>query len=181
MSNGWSLITGSVAATGNLVAQINFPKEALVIATFGQIVIDFLIRLLLVLAVYLIYGLSPSFLILLFPLYVLPLFLLTLGLGYITALLKVIAHDIQSFLDVGLSFFLFLMPIMYTMPEKGFLSRFNIYNPVYYLINTPRDLIITGTINNSAGFLLSSLLAVAVFIGGWFIFYIAQSKIAERV
>jgi lipopolysaccharide transport system permease protein len=181
LSNGWAVLTVSVTSASSLVRDINFPKETLIFSSIGQIIVDFLIRLVLVLIVYLLYGLTPSFWILLFPLYVLPIFLLTLGLGFLTSLMNVIVRDTLSFINVGMNFFLFLMPIMYTMPEKGFLAQINKYNPIFFLINTPRDLIISGSIKYPTEFFISLLITVIIFLIGWFIFYISQSKIAERM
>jgi len=73
------------------------------------------------------------------------------------------------------------MPIMYTIPEKGFLVKFNKYNPIFFLIDTPREIVISGTITYPFEFFLSTILAVIVFIIGWFIFYVAQSDLAERI
>ncbi len=180
-SNGWLILTGCVLGAGTLITHISFPKEALVIASIGQVIIDFLIRLVLVLIVYLIYGLTPSIYIIFLPLFIIPILLLTLGLGFLSAILNVIIRDTKNFISVGMDFFLFLMPIMYTIPEKGFLSKFNRYNPIYFIIDTPREIIISGKINHPLEFYLSSILALLVFLLSWFIFYVAQSKLAERM
>ncbi len=181
LSNGWAILTGSVTSAGTLVGKINFPRETLVISSLGQVIVDFLIRMGLVIVIYLLYGLTPSIWIVLFPLYILPIFLLTLGLGFLTSLLNVVIRDTINFITVGMGFFLFLMPIMYTMPEKGLLARVNRYNPLFFLIDTPRDLIISGNIKYPLEFLLSTLLTILIFLIGWFIFYVAQPKLAERI
>lgn len=180
-SNGWLVLTSSYIGGGSLIAHIYFPREALIIASIGQVVVDFLIRLGLVAVVYLIYGLTPSFIFIFFPLFVLPIFLLTLGLGFLTAIMQVIIRDTKNFIGVGMDFFLFLMPIMYTLPEKGLLAQFNNINPIFFLINAPRDLIISGKIEYPLEFFLSTLLALIIFLIGWFIFYIAQPKLSERI
>lgn len=181
LANGWAVLTKSVTGASNLVAQINFSKEALVVSSIGQVIVDFLIRLILVLFVYLLYGLSPSIWLLLLPLYILPIFLLTLGLGFFTSLLNVVIRDTINFINVGMGFFLFLMPVMYTLPEKGLLAKFNQYNPIFFLINTPREIIISGTLSYSLEFFLSFMLALIIFLAGWLVFYIAQSKLTERI
>lgn len=181
IANGLPVLTSSVAGSRRLVSQINFPKESLIFASCGKILVDFLIRVVLVIVVYLIYGRLPSVYALLFPLFILPVFMLTLGLGFITALLQVIIGDTKSFINVGLNFFLFLMPIMYTLPEKGLLAKVNRYNPVYFLIKSARDIVIQGRIDYWQQFLGSSFFALAVFIFGWFAFYISQDKLAERI
>jgi ABC-type polysaccharide/polyol phosphate export permease len=135
----------------------------------------------LVIVVYLAYWKLPSINALLFPFFVLPIFLLTIGLGFIIAIFQVIIADTKSFINVGLNFFLFLMPIMYTLPEKGLLSRINRYNPVYFLIKSARDIVIQGKIDYPLQFIVSVFLSIIVFVLGWFIFYISQDKLTERI
>ncbi|MFC1711958.1 ABC transporter permease [Patescibacteria group bacterium] len=179
-SNGWLSLTDSITSAEQLVTKINFPKESLVISSYGHVVVDFLIRLLLVLIVFLVYGLRPSLLLSFFPIFILPLILLTLGLGFITSVLNVIVRDTKKIISVGMNFFLFLMPIMYTIPEKGLLSVVNKYNPIYFLINTPRDVIISGNINNPVGFVISAVFSLFIFFIGWYIFYISQFILGEK-
>lgn len=180
-SNGWLLLSGSIVSAGTLVSQINFPRVSLVVSYMGQVLMDFLIRLVLVLIVYLIYGLSPSIWIIIFPLFLLPLILLTLGLSFISSLLNVIMRDTKDIIGVVLNFLLFLMPIMYVIPEKGLIAKINQYNPIFFLVTTPRDIIVSGAIEYPKEYFLSSLLALFIFILGWYIFYISQPKIAERI
>lgn len=180
-SNGWLVLTSSYIAGGSLITQISFPREALILSAIGQIIVDFLIRLFLVLIVYLIYGLNPSVWILLFPFFVLPLFFLTLGLGFLSTIMQVVFRDTKNFIGVGMDFFLFLMPIMYTIPEKGFLAKFNKYNPIYFLVNTPREIIISGKLNYPSEYAISVILTVILVLLGWFIFYIVQPKLSERI
>lgn len=180
-SNGLLVLTNSITGAGSLVRQISFHREALVFSSIGQVIVDFFIRMILVLLVYLIYGILPSAWMIFLPLYIVPIFLLTLGIGFITSLLNVIIRDTKHFINVGLSFFLFLMPIMYTLPEKGFLAKFNKFNPIFFLIDTPRDIVISGRIKFPLEFAISSVIAIIVFLAGWFVFYIAQPKVAERI
>lgn len=180
-SNGWLVLTDGLTSSSSIITQISFPKEVLIISSIGQVIVDFLIRLGLVLIAYLVYGLTPSIWILLFPLFVLPIFLLTLGFGFLSSLLNVIIRDTKNFINVGMNFFLFLMPIMYTIPEKGLLAKFNQYNPIFFLIETPRSLIISGTIKYPGEFIISAMLALIVFFIGWFIFFMTEPKLTERM
>jgi lipopolysaccharide transport system permease protein len=180
-SNGLPSITTSLTSAQDIIGKINFPKETLVFASIFQVVIDFLIRMILVLAVFAMYFRLPSIMFLLFPLYLLPLILLVIGIGFLTSILQVIFKDTQYFINLGLSLFLFLMPIMYTFPTKGLLYSFNKYNIVYFLISVPRDLMIFGNTNEMMQFIYSSAFAIVIFIFGWFVFYISETKLAERI
>ncbi len=180
-SNGLPSTTLSVDSLGGLIGKINFPKSAIIFAASGQVLVDFYIRMLVILPVFLIYMRFPSWLIILFPIYIMPLVLLMLGCGFFFAIVQVIFKDTQHIINLGLSFFLFLMPIMYDMPKKGLLVVLSRYNPIYYLISVPRDLIIFGTTNNFIPYFLSTLISLFIFTIGWFVFYLSETKLAERI
>jgi len=181
IANGLPVLTTSISNSRRLVSQINFPKETLIFASCGKVFVDFMIRLFLVLLVYLIYFSLPSIYILLFPLLVIPLFLFVIGIGFITSILQVIIDDTKDFINMGLSFFLFLMPIMYTMPQKGILAQVNKYNPIFFLIKSIRDIMIQGKIDYPVQFIVSSFLSLVLFVAGWYIFYVSEDKLAERI
>lgn len=180
-SQGLSMATTSVTGAGGLVQKINFSKDTLVFASLGQVIIDFLIRMVLTMAVFFLYGqfMRPSFF--LFPVLLFPLMLLTLGIGMVSSLLQTITKDVVNFVNLGTSFLLLLMPIMYATPQSGILWNINRYNPLFYLLLTPRDLMLYGVVTGVVGFLLSSLLAISVFLVGWIFFYVSQTKLAERL
>lgn len=180
-ASGLSLATGSIVSAGSFVVKINFSKEALVIASVGQAILEFLIRMTLLLLIYLFFGLWPSFWIVLFPLLITPLILLTLGLGFVASLLNAVVRDIQTFINMILGFFLFLMPIMYTAPEEGLIYKINKFNPLFFLIAVPRDIIISGSFNHLGEFFVSSIVALIIFLLGWVVFNKAQSKIVEAI
>lgn len=180
-SNGLAMTTNSVTGAGGLVQKINFSKDSLVFASFGQVVIDFLIRVVLTLGVFLLYGRVPPASLLLFPVVLLPLVLLTLGMGMVTSLLQAISKDIVSFVNLGTGFLLLLMPIMYSAEQTGILGKLNAINPLYYLVIVPRDIMLYGEVRHLAGFVLSGILGLVVFVFGWMFFYLSQTKLAERI
>lgn len=180
-SNGLAMTTNSVTGAGGLVQKINFSKDSLVFASFGQVVIDFLIRMVLTIGIFLLYGIVPQVSLLLFPVVLLPLVLLTLGVGMVTSLLQAISKDIVSFVNLGTGFLLLLMPIMYSAEQVGILGRLNVFNPLYYLVIVPRDLMLYGELHHVGGFVVSGILGLAAFIFGWMFFYLSQTKLAERI
>lgn len=180
-SQGLTLTTDSIPAAAAMIGKTNTPKEVFVITALGQTVVDFCVRILLLFLIYLIYKRSPSLWILVFPLYTLPLFLFTLGLGFFTSVLNTIFRDTIHIVSIALNFLIFLTPIMYTFPEGGILAFLNSYNPLFFLIQTPREIIISGKIYSPIEFFLSTLFALFVFIGGWLLFYRAEARLTERI
>ena len=92
------LIAGSnsMVQAGAMIAKINFSKKSLVIASTGQSIVSFLIQFILVGILFIYYGIAPNTAILLIPIVIIPIMLLTLGLGFILSLLNGIMRDIGN-------------------------------------------------------------------------------------
>lgn len=179
--------TGSLAAEGAMITRINFSKKSLVLASAGQTIMSFLITLILVIALFVFYRItgryaySPRIGVLWFPVSLIPLFLLTIGLGFILALLNAVMRDIGNVISSFLTFLMLLTPVLYAKPESGFLKQLSEYNPLYYLISAPRDLVLTGGITEWRGFLISGILSIVVFIVCIFLFHLTETRISERI
>lgn len=185
----WNLFSvGIVAASnsiinaGSMVVKINFPKISLVIAATAQAIVGMFIMGLLLIPIFFWYGITPSVPgILLAFLALLPLYLLTLGLGFILSLAAGLLRDIPNVMGIAMPALMLLTPILYPAPRLTAFEYINAWNPLNYLVNGVRDLVLTGTINAPSGYLYSVIFALAVFLLGWRVFYFAQTKIAERI
>ncbi len=184
----WQLFaTGLVAGSnslvnaGSMIVKINFSKKSLVIASAGQSIVSFLIQFVLVGTLFVYYGIAPSMAILLIPIIIIPIMLLTLGLGFILSLLNGIMRDIGNMLSVLVTFLMFLTPVLYARPTMGILATVTNYNPLYYLVSVPRDLILMGTLPEWKGFLIASIVSVIVFVVCLVIFHLTETRVAERI
>lgn len=124
---------------------------------------------------------APSIATLLVPIVIIPLMLLTLGLGFMLALFNGIVRDIGNVLSLLLTFLLFLTPVLYVKPTTGILATLTNYNPLYYLVLAPRDLVLTGTISEWNGYLIASVMSVIVFIVCLVVFHLTETRVAERI
>lgn len=181
-SVGISTCSTALINAGSMVVKINFPKSALIFAAAGQGWLEFLVRAALTAVVCAWYGVVPN------PaglavglLMLLPCCLMMLGAGFFVALLAVVFRDVASALDMLLFGLMLLTPVLYPVPRGSLLAAANTWNPFNYLVNVPRDLMLYGRSQELPEFALVSLLALAVFLIGWRLFYLAQSKIAERI
>lgn len=180
-STGLITSSNSLVKAGSMIAKINFSKKSLVIASAGQSIVSFLIQITLVIMLFIYYKIAPSTAILLIPLFMIPIMLLTLGLGFIFSLLNGIVRDIGNILSILMTFLMFLTPILYAKPSTGLLSRITNYNPLYYLTSVPRELILTGTILEWKGFLISSVISIFIFIICLIVFHLTETRVAERI
>ncbi len=164
-----------------MITQINFSKKSLVMASAGQALVSFSIQIGFVLILFAYYGYRPNPKIFYLPLAILPLVLLTLGLGFILSLLNGIVRDAGNIMSLLLTFFMFLTPILYAKPDTGMLALMTAYNPVYFIVSSPRDLILWGHLAEPNGFWASAGLCVLVFVVCLVAFHLTEARIAERV
>jgi lipopolysaccharide transport system permease protein len=185
----WGVFTAGVSASavslvnaGSMVVKINFPKVSLVLAACLQGAVDLCIRFVLIGILFIYHGMLPSLSKVCLALCALaPLFLLTIGVGCLMSFVTVLFRDVGSFINLGFTGILLCTPILYPLGEGSLLERVNHWNPLSYLINVPRDLLLTGQTADIKPFLITSCLCLLVFFFCWQLFFLAQTKITERV
>lgn len=180
-SSGLIACTNSLVMAGPMVVKINFSRKSIVIASFGKSVISFLVQLILAAILFIIYGIIPDIAILLIPFLLIPIILFTLGIGFILSLLNGIMRDIGNVISSIIVFLLFLTPVLYAKPSTGLLTKITNYNPLYYLISTPREFLLTGNISEWKGYLISSIISIIIFILCLVIFHLTEARITERI
>jgi len=171
----------ALVKAGSMIVKINVSKKSLLLAAFLQSAVAFLIQFALLLFLYRLFRLNPGWRSLLLPILVMPLVLLTFGLGLVFSVLNGIMRDTAKFLQVFMTFALFLTPVMYMKPSLGLLARITRFNPLYYLVCFPRNYILLGDRSDLPGYLTCSLLAVAVFILFLLVFHLAETRVSERI
>lgn len=180
-STGLSSVTASITSAGNLIQKTRFPNEVLLFSALGQVMPSFFMRTVMIVILSAYYHFPPSPYTLLFPILLVPISLLTLGIGFITSLFNVVIRDVANLISSAMSLLLFLTPIMYALPRSGLLGKVSTYNPLFYLITVPRDFFIYGRTEFLAEYLFVTISTLGVFLGGWIIFHISQHKLIERL
>jgi lipopolysaccharide transport system permease protein len=180
-AGGLTATSNSIVSSGSMVVKINFPKETLVIASFGQTLVELLVRLALVVVVFIYYRLVPHWAAVFFPLALVPLLLFTLGLGFLLSLLNALLRDVANIITLATMFLLFLTPVLYPEPQSAVFQALTRVNPLAALVAVPRDLVLGSSISNPAAFSVASALSLAVFILGWRVFHLAESRMVERI
>lgn len=177
------LIAGSrsIVDAGTMITKINFSKKSLVISSMAQSGVSLLIQLLLLIIICFYYGFMPYCYIFLIPIFFIPLFFLTLGLSFILSLFNSIIRDIGNIVSVSMTFFLFLTPIMYNKPQSNTFSWIVKFNPLFYLISIPRELILMGTVYSWKGYIISCVLSVVIFVFCIVAFHLTETRITERI
>jgi lipopolysaccharide transport system permease protein len=180
-STGLTASAQSLVGVGTFVTKINFSRESLVLAAFGQSAFDFLIRGILIVAVLAWFQVVPKWTAVLAPFLLVPLALLTIGLGFIFALANGVFRDIGNALAPTLAFAMFLSPIVYPPPTVWPHVLVNYANPVSPFIIATHDLLARGTLTQPGALALASVCGLLVFLAGWRTFHLAMPRVIERL
>jgi lipopolysaccharide transport system permease protein len=181
ISTGLTLGANSIVNAGAMITHINFTRASLVISSVAQGFLPSVVQIVIVFILFAVYGIVPPWTVLLVPFAVIPLMLLTLGLAYILSLVNAVVRDAGNGISILITFLMFLTPVLYAKPDSGMVAAVSRYNPLYYLVAVPRDLLTTGSTGESPGFFYSSLIAVVVFLVCWIVFHLIETRIVERV
>src|SRR6056297_2589212 len=122
-----------------MLAKINFPREAILMAGMYMVVFNFLIRLVLLAAVMAVWQVVPSGTLLLFPLAMLGLLLAGFCVGLAMVPIGGLYGDVQKAIPILAGFWMLLTPVVYPARSEGLAGILAVWNPVAPLITTARN------------------------------------------
>jgi lipopolysaccharide transport system permease protein len=147
----WSIITEAIntptrstTAARGLLSKINFPKEALIISGIYKLLFNSMVKILLLFVLILIFGIGFHWSLLLFPVAILGALLVGIMIGLFITPLGMLYNDIAKIVSIGLSFLMYVTPVVYPVPEDGIMRTIMSLNPFTPILETSRSMI-TGT------------------------------------
>jgi ABC-type polysaccharide/polyol phosphate export systems, permease component len=128
-----------------MLTKVNFPRESILIAGLGMVLFNFLIRLVLLGAVFLWFKLPITASILLFPLGIAALITCGFAVGLAISPIGCLYADVSKALPMITSFWMLLTPVVYPAKETGLGGMLFAWNPVSPLVITTRQFL-TGEV-----------------------------------
>jgi lipopolysaccharide transport system permease protein len=171
----------AVTAAKPMLSKIQFPPEALLMAAVGDVLFSFLIRLVLLIGVFLWYGLTPPATAFLTPVAVIALVVLGFMFGVLVTPLGVLYTDVTQGLTIITTFWLFLTPVVYPAPTTGIAAVLSRVNPVSPLVMVGRDWITLGSTSYLQEFAIVSAISLLALFGGWVTYRIALPHLIARI
>ncbi|KST64258.1 polysialic acid transporter [Mastigocoleus testarum BC008] len=171
----------AVAAAKSMLARINFPREALIIAKLGEVFFNFGIKLILIIGLFIWFKIPITLSVIVAPVALIHMVLLGTFFGVLLAPIGAIYQDFSMGLTLATSFWLFLTPVVYSVPSEGLFGNIVKFNPVTPLLVTTRELATTGTMSNPLGFWVASVFAVLGLLVAWIIYHLAIPYVVERI
>ena len=172
--------TNSLVASGSLVTKINFPKSALIFASLGQPIFEFLIRLLIFIVVAMFYDVPIYWTLLFMPILLFPMLLMALGAGFFLSILNLIIRDIGSAVGVLLTFGMFAAPVLYPPPISYPFVLVNYLNPISPFLIATQDLLADGSLLEIKALSIAVFFSILLFLLGWRIFQLTIIRLIER-
>ena len=160
---------GLILSNANYVKRVVFPLEILPIVTMGAALFHGLISLSVLLGAFALLNGFLHWTALLIPLVLLPLIIMTLGFAWLLASFGVFLRDVGQTIGIITTVMLFLAPVFYPMsvlPEKY--QTFLLANPLTFIIEQARGVLIFGQIPNWNGLATYAVLSLIVaWLGYW--------------
>ena len=165
----------------SFLAKINFPREALILAGIGEVLFNFSIRLVLLVAVFIFYNVSLPVAAFLAPLGILSLMALGLMIGVLLVPLGVLYQDIEKGLPLITGMWMLLTPVVYPPPSSWPASLLSSINPVSPLLVTTREMLTGGSFSHMNGFMIVVTGTLILLFVGWVLYRLALPHLIERI
>ncbi|NJO41931.1 MAG: ABC transporter permease [Cyanobacteria bacterium CRU_2_1] len=171
----------AVSAAKPMLAKINFPREALVLARLGQVFFNFGIKLILIVGLFLFFQIPVTPSVLLAPVALLHLIALGTAIGLWLTPISALYEDVTKGLTLVIGAWLFFTPVIYPQPTEGLFATLVRLNPVTPLLVTTRDLATQGIIADPQGFWIASGIAIIGLLVGWLVYRVTMPFVIERM
>ncbi len=178
MNKGMNSIKGS----SGLVQKVVFPMELLPFTNALASMVDKFFGFIALLAVAMLFDVELHAVVFLLPLIVVLQTVFVLGLTYIMAVLGTYLPDLGEVMRPVIRGTFFLTPILWPperLPER--IRWVTDYNPLAYLVNAYRDLILFNTLPGGQATLYFGLFSFALLVGGFALFVRFKWGFADRL
>jgi ABC-type polysaccharide/polyol phosphate export permease len=107
--------TVSLQRNSALIKRVYFPREIFLFSQVGFNALNLLLSLLVIIPLLYHYGMTPTLNILLFPVAMILIAMLALGLSFFTCIIQTKMRDIEHIVTVALRIGFYLSPVFYTL------------------------------------------------------------------
>ncbi len=179
-----AMVTGpssALKAGKPLVGRVTFPREALFFSNIGASIFDFLLKMVIVLALFFILKtpFGPHFW--LFPLAIVPTIVFGSALGLLLVPFSVLIPDVHRGVSVTIGYLFFLTPIVYPLPSDPLFRSIVTLNPITPLLLTAKEALLSTTFSMLPIFLVLSAISFALIFFVWILVSISMPHLIERM
>ncbi len=171
----------AVNAGKGMLAKLNFPREALLLNAFYSLLFNLAFKLIALVIIALAMRFSFGWSLLLFPVGIMGAILLGFSIGVLLIPFQMLYTDFGRMIALSGQVLLYLTPVVYPMPASGILHVINQFNPITYVVNTPRAWFTAQDPGSLLPFLAVCGFSLLILFLGWVLYRITMPIIIERV
>jgi lipopolysaccharide transport system permease protein len=164
-----------------MLVKINFPREAVLLNGLYMVLFNTAVRLLLVIAVMLIWKVPVSGTILFFPIAILALMAAGFAVGLILTPAASLYGDVGGVLPIAAGFWMLLTPVVYPPRSEGVAGWLATWNPVSPLITTARETLTGQPLTQLEPFFLVFVCSLILALLGLVGFRVAMPHLIVRM
>lgn len=177
-SSGTKIAMNSIKGNSGILTRIYVPRHIFAVGGVCSEFINFLISLIILVAVMYLTGLAlnPIDILIIIPIVI--LFVMIMGVGLILSIVCTYFRDIEYLYNIFTMLLMYACAIFYPMeiiPEP--LRSYAELNPLYMVIDQFRDIVMYNVVPNIMSIINSALFAAIVFVLGIIIFKKYQKRI----
>jgi lipopolysaccharide transport system permease protein len=184
----WSIFIESLLAplaqtnsAKSMLSKINFPKEAIILSAFYQLLFNSGIKMLILIISVILMGFFSGWLILLFPFTILVLITAGLAIGLFLTPIGMLYNDIGRIISLGMQFVMYISPVVFPIPTSGWVKIPFTYNPVTPLMMMARHCLTGYGDNYLSGFFLVTISMLVVLFFSWIVYRVTMPVIIEKM
>jgi lipopolysaccharide transport system permease protein len=165
----------------NILAKINFPREAIVISGVYQTLFNSAIKGGLLLISLPFFGIAFGWHLLLFPFALLSLIIVGTTIGLLITPVGLLYTDVGKGMAVLMQFLMYLSPTIFAMPSEGCAATLFLLNPVTPVIVTARDWLAGSAPEYLGHFLVVNAVSLLLLLLVWVVYRLAMPILIERM
>lgn len=182
----------SIINRGDLIRKISFPKYIIVLSTTISALINLTLNLVIVAVLMIFNGVSIGPIAAMLPLYILEIYLFSLGLAFFLSALNIKYRDTAHIWEIIMQAAFYATPIIYPLglviAKSELAAKIIMMNPVAQAVQDARHVLVTSesvTVTSLYGSqlfqLIPILVVVGVFVGGVLYFNKHSKYFAENI
>ena len=172
---------GETNAARSMLAKLNFPREALLLAGVYKTLFNAVIKIGLLLCVLPFFDVHPGWGLAWFPVGVLSLILVGTAIGLFITPVGMLYADVGRALPLVMQFLMYAAPVVFPMPAAGAAAKLFALNPLTPLILTTRNWLTGGAPEQLLYFVGVNAAALLVLLASWIGYRLTMPILIERM
>lgn len=160
----WQLFSSSLTLAMNapsrekaMLKKINMPFILFNISAMGDVIFDYIIRVILIWILLPNFDVTFSYTWLLLPFMLIPFILLGFGLGVFFSFFSIYFSDIKNIIEIGIRYGLFASGVIFPIPDAGLITDILKLNPIFILIDNLRHALVFSELLSTTNVLITIL------------------------